>query len=343
MSLTPHTSSTRQNGFTLIEIMVGLVIGMLATLVIMQVMSVFETQKRTTTGTADAQTNGSIALYNLTQELRLAGYPLMPGISAIDPSLLDSPFECTTLTFGATGMTGISPVTIVDGTSDTIIVRYGNSAMGGIPSKVSTTLAVPTVTAGAVPVESSLGCANTGDIALFVNGTTCSTASIAASGVTDATTIALAPAEPLPIAAVSGANFSCLGAWTEASYAVNNANLERNGTPTVAGIVNIQAQYGVSAVATSNQVAQWVEPSGIDLTNITERNRIKAIRIAVVARSEKIDGGSPTASVSAWTDVVGSPAPTVDLSADANWQNYRYRVFETIVPLRNMIWTKDAL
>ena len=343
MSVTPRMSTTRQHGFTLIEIMVGLAIGLLATLVIIQVMSVFETQKRTTTGTADAQTNGSIALYNLTREINLAGYPLMPGINAANPQILDSPFECTTLTFGATGMTGISPVTITNGTSDTIVVRYGNSAMGGIPSKITTTAAIPTVTASAVPVASSLGCNDvTGDIALFVNGTTCATAKIPVSGVTDATTIALSEALPVA-AAVNGANFSCLGQWIEATYAVNNANLERNGTPVVAGIVNIQAQYGVSTAANSNQVSQWVEPGSINIANVSERNRIKAIRIAVVARSDKNEAGTTTTSVSAWTGSASSPAPAVDLSADANWKKYRYRTFETIVPLRNMIWSKDAL
>ena len=44
-----------QAGFSLVEIMVGLVIGLLATLVILQVFSVYEGQKRTTTGTADAR------------------------------------------------------------------------------------------------------------------------------------------------------------------------------------------------------------------------------------------------------------------------------------------------
>ena len=40
-----------QAGFSLVELMVGLVIGLMATLVIMQVFSTFEGQKRTTTGT----------------------------------------------------------------------------------------------------------------------------------------------------------------------------------------------------------------------------------------------------------------------------------------------------
>jgi type IV pilus assembly protein PilW len=48
--------------------------------------------------------------------------------------------------------------------------------------------------------------------------------------------------------------------------------------------------------------------------------------------------------VCAWTGTVASPAPTVDLNpGEANWGSYRYRVFETIIPLRNVIWSKDTL
>ena len=30
-------------------------------------------------------------------------------------------------------------------------------------------------------------------------------------------------------------------------------------------------------------------------------------------------------------------------SADSDWKKYRYRVFETIIPLRNVIWAKNTL
>ncbi|MBU3990724.1 MAG: hypothetical protein KJ702_15590 [Gammaproteobacteria bacterium] len=46
----------------------------------------------------------------------------------------------------------------------------------------------------------------------------------------------------------------------------------------------------------------------------------------------------------AWAGNGTSPAPTVNLSpGDANWNRYRYRVFETIAPLRNIVWSKDTL
>jgi len=347
-------SPFHQAGFTLVEIMVGLAIGMLATLVIMQVFSVFEAQKRTTTGTADAQTNGGIALYNIARELQMAGYPLMP--------ITDSPLECTTLTFGATGIGNISPVTITDGAaaaSDTIILRYGDTLMGGVPTTI-TAMGAPTANDAAV--DNNFGC-QLNDIAIITNGTTCAMTSV--------TALSAASAIPATItlqnttAAIAGANFSCLGTWNEITYAVNNGNLERTvapgaAIPSVAGIVNLQAQYGVSATANSNQVTLWVDATtgGIwdpALIAAADRNRIKAVRIAVVARNPKMESIAVTTACSsttaaaptglcAWAGSASSPAPTIDMSAgDPDWLRYRYRVFETIIPLRNVIWSRDTL
>lgn len=326
MSRQYNHPALRQTGFTLVEIMVGLAIGMLATLVIMQVITVFEAQKRVTTGTADAQTNGSIALYNISRELGLAGYPLMP--------VTNSPLECTTMTFGTTGITSITPVTITDGVSDSITVRYGDSAMGGIPTTINA------MAGNDAAVNNNFGCQSS-DIVLITNGVNCALTS--ASAVSAASTTPATVTLENTTSAIAGASLSCLGNWNEVSYAVNNANLERNGVPMVAGIVNIQAQYGISTATNSNQVTLWVEPGSINLASNADRNRIKAIRIAVVARNVKTEVGNTTTVLNAWTGSASSPAPAIDLSADADWQRYRYRVFETIIPLRNVIWAKDTL
>lgn len=351
----PHSAS----GFTLVEIMVGLAIGMLATMVILQVISVFEAQKRVTTGTADAQTNGSIALYNITRELGLAGYPLMP--------ITDSPLECTTVTFGTTNIGSISPVSITDdnsitgSTSDIITIRYGNSAMGGVPTAITGNGA----TANERTLGNNFGCA-INDHVIIVNGSTCA--------LTTASEVSAASAIPPTITikdttnATAGANLACLGRWSEVSYRIagnnlqrcNKAELDANGNTSdciitasttdpdwrdrVADVVNIQAQYGISASPTSNQVTQWVDAtSPWDAPSISDRNRIKAIRIAIVSRNAKEEGTDVTTGLNAWTGSASSPAPAIDLSADANWKKYRYRVFETIVPLRNVIWSKDTL
>lgn len=322
--------ASRQNGFTLVEIMVGMAIGLLATIVIIQVLSVFETQKRTTTGTADAQTNGSIALYDIARELQLAGYGLMP--------VENSPLECTTLNVSGVADTTLpnllTPAVITDGTSDAITLRYGNSQSGGVPIQI--TMGSPT--AFDATVMDNFSC-NAGDsaIAVSADGVTCNMTSVTVSSSATPTTLTLAHA-------VTGAELACLGNWNQITFAVNNGNLQRNGQDIVAGIVNLQAQYGISMAANSNQITQWVDPTGGWATpGVADRNRIKAIRLAVVARNQKMEATDVTTAVGSWTGSASSPAPTVDLSTDADWQRYRYRVFETIIPLRNMIWSKDTL
>ena len=345
-------SRLRQAGFTLVEIMVGMAIGMLATIVILQVLSVFETQKRSTTGTADAQTNGSIALYNISREMQNAGYPLMPAAS--------SALECTTVTYGATGITSISPVTIADGTSDTITIHYGTTRGGGVPSPIGASPVGNVVTLGtSVSPGSNFGCL-VNDVSLIANGTTCALSTVTAlSSGTTPPTVTLQNVT----AAVAGANFACLGEWNEIVYAVSSGSLQRAGVDAVADIVNIQAQYGISASGLANtnplfnQVTQWVDASGGTWAapSVVNRNRIKAIRIAVVARNAKMEPTDVTAACSsltgaaptglcAWEGSVASPAPSIDLSvSDGSWTRYRYRVFETIIPLRNMFWSKDTL
>ena len=331
-----------RGGFTLVEVMIGMAIGLLATLVILQVFSLFESQKRATTGTADAQTNGAIALYNLGRELQIAGYPLMP--------VENSPLECTALTIGPAGITGIFPVFITDGVSDTITFRYGSSRMGGVPTAI-TAMGAPT--ANDATVANNLGC-QTNDIAILTTGTACTLTSVTA--VPGTTTVSLAS----PVNAIVGANLACVGNWSEITYQVNAGNLERviggAAVPVVVGIVNLQAQYGISATANSNQVTQWVDATGATWAapTVANRNRIKALRVAVVSRNAKIEQAAVTAACSsvtlasptglcAWEGSVASPAPAISLVADADWTRYRYRVFESIIPLRNMIWSRDTL
>ncbi|HEY8100133.1 MAG TPA: PilW family protein [Burkholderiaceae bacterium] len=368
----PNSSriSVNHSGFTLVEIMVGLAIGLVLTLVIMQVSTVFEAQKRATTGTSDAQTNGGIALYSIGRELRLAGYPILP--------VTNSPLECTTLKVDGVAdnpIPSLSPVTITEGVagggvsaSDTITIRYGDSTMGGVPTQLTALPAASGATAAPaqdVAVTSNLGC-KINDKILITNGSAC--AITTAKAIPGTTTITFGDADATKTAvtvtqAVVGANLACLGSWNTITYAVSNGNLQRNGTDSVPGIVNIQAQYGVSASGLSNtspdfnKITSWVDASGGTWATptVVDRNRIKAIRIAVVARNSKMEPGVVTTACSsttaanptglcAWEGTGANPAPTIDLSqGDANWARYRYRVFETIIPLRNVIWSKDTL
>jgi type IV pilus assembly protein PilW len=362
-----------QTGFSLVELMVGLAIGLLATLVIMQVFSVFEGQKRTTTGTADAQTNGGIALYSIVRELKMAGFGLLPtGNSAINCAApVISAAASADVIVGSTlyshGLTSLDPVTITDGgggASDSITIRYGDSPAAG------TSVPISSMAGSTATLLTNLGCQPKPGMALLITGpTTCNATTV--TGLTGSTDVTLGDTT----GAAGGVGLSCLGKWSEITYQVNaSGNLERNvfgeaATPTVADIVNIHAQYGISASQSSNTVVQWVDATGpwaAGTLTAANRNLIKAVRVAVIARNGLLEKANVTNSynsggtdwacdpstlnstapvgVCAWVPVsAASPAPGVDLSNYPNWRQYRYRVFETIIPLRNVIWSKSVM
>ncbi len=355
----PRWPANAQTGFTLVDILFGLTVGILTAIVVMQTFSVFEKRTIAATKTSSAQASGSIALYNIARELQNAGYPLMPSDN--------SPLECTQFSYGATGINEIFPVSITDGVaiagvksaSDSITIRYGDTHMGGIPTNIVA------VDGDVISVDHNLGCQNAGEVALIVNGTSC-----AMSLVTSLSPPAIPPAlenitlkETSEVAIAPEAEISCFGHWRETTYAVSIGNLVQDSYFSIAGIVNLQAQYGVSKTADSNHVDQWVDATGIwgaPISSPAIRNRIKAIRVALVVRTDKKEltnvttacssatDASPT-GLCAWDDTsaspdTASPAPIIDLSDDnADWLKYHYRVFETILPLRNLIWAKDTL
>ena len=137
------------------------------------------------------------------------------------------------------------------------------------------------------------------------------------------------------------------------------------------GIVAMRAQYGVStnaaspdttACASSLAVASngWVGPDSSAWNTYWKPDKltpalmgcIRAIRIVIVARSGNPEAAEvPASSCPAggfgtgpcpWPNpVAGDPVidlTTIPVRAGTNWKQYRYKVYSTIVPLRNVLW-----
>jgi type IV pilus assembly protein PilW len=65
--------------------------------------------------------------------------------------------------------------------------------------------------------------------------------------------------------------------------------------------------------------------------------RVSAVSLALVARSSQYDKAVVTSSAPSWSvaiDLTKNP----DGSANANWQHYRYKLFQAIAPIRNVAW-----
>ena len=117
------------------------------------------------------------------------------------------------------------------------------------------------------------------------------------------------------------------------------------------GVVDMKAQYGIDTNAngqiTDTAPNEWTKtpPANVDWTNL------RALRIAILVRSRNFEKPAASAADASWA--ASAPSWTggafvmknVDGTADNNpvgspnnWRYYRYRVYEKIIPLRNMIW-----
>lgn len=120
---------TRQSGFSLIEILIGMTIGLIVILVIMQTMSLFESQRQRSNGAADMQGNGLLSLYSLEQDTRQAGYGMVVTYQGIG----DLP--CVKINGHGTtpGVFDAIPISITtSGLFDSITLTRIDSAMGGL-------------------------------------------------------------------------------------------------------------------------------------------------------------------------------------------------------------------
>lgn len=343
----------RASGFSLVEIMVGMVIALLSTLVIIQVFSVSEARNKATTSGDDAQNTAAIALYGLQRDIRQAGY----GVSAY-------PLIGCTITPPPAGSPQISlvPVTINppaaivpigDPNTDTLLIVYGNSngsPLGDITkSSASPAYQVDTPSsflpddyiiaeaqARPSPCNLTLNQVKTAD----GNNPVTAENNVA---VADGDTIYNLGQSPkiLAYAVRQGELQIC-------DYMVNNCSNLTNWVSIGSGIVSMRAQYGrddTPIPASPSYVAKKYDqctptPAVPCLAVGTALNcdwtRIVAVRVALVARGVQPANEVVTATAPAWAGAAGAP---IDLtSADANWNHYRYKVFQTTVPIRNIAW-----
>lgn len=356
-----------QKGVTLVELMVALVIGSIAVLVIQQVMAVFEGQKRTSSGGADAQVNGAVALFTLEREIRQAGYGLFGGNGPLCPSGVNLYYNGTTLLDGGT----LRALTIIDGGvgPDAIEIARSDAEFSAIPTAVIGAMGSSTAD---IRVESKAGL-SLGQLFLVAGkdgGKVCTLMQLSANPVLAGNHwtlvhasggFAFNPASP-------GAAFTIAPSYSIGDLVVNMGSfLHRryqllcgqlreldptttttpwdcaNTVPLVSQIVDLQAQYGISDSG-SAQITQWCNATADSICGdwsnpaIGDASRIRAVRIAVVARSAQYEKEivSP-ATLEFWgTGDAGDEPPDRALSNDE--RHYRYKIFTTIVPIRNVIW-----
>jgi type IV pilus assembly protein PilW len=387
-SRAPSSQRRLARGLSLVEILVGVAIGMIGVVAIFQAVSSWTKHTQTTSSGGDAQVAGTLALFNIERDLKQAGHGFGRAITPVMGCNVWASDTTPARTFNF----GMRPVDIAvsgaAGAPDQINVFYGNSSFyveqGDFT--VSTATSKKLLRRGGFKQGDLVVAAfNPGAAAASAE---CQLLEITSNTNPDGYTIAHDGTPYSSDYAVSGAaaivprfNSASTPAFsagmlydlgprpTRYTWSIpdppNNRALTKAdlihpeaGVQQVAeGVINLKAEYGYDA-DNNGQISdvEWMAALPVN----ADWKRVYAIRVAVLVRSRQFERGDPAVSAVAVTPTAarptyfGSTPPAknfqmlnVDGSADSytdadalpnNWRFYRYRVYERVIPLRNMLW-----
>lgn len=106
-------------------------------------------------------------------------------------------------------------------------------------------------------------------------------------------------------------------------------------TPAASNIVALRAQYGRDTTAPlMDGIVDTFDQSTAGTACAAARS--PSVRLALVARNSQVSKDDMTATAPTWS---GTSGAAIDLTGTgSNWKKYRYRVFESVVPVRNLTW-----
>lgn len=378
MTRTPHTPA---RGFTLVELLVGMALALITTVIIAQVVVNAEGQRRTTGSGSDAQVNGSIGLYALARDVQGAGYGIISHGAA-----LGCPIRAKYASKPTLSLT-LAPVTITVDANGVPTLRTFSSGRSSfaVPMVVKANHAAVDTS---FTVTSSTGASN-GDVMMAIpstwsSTTWCTVFQVAGSGTNVMSSTVVPNVTPTgdswnPAAAstlmpttgypADTSYLVNLGSIVLREYTISGENLimrelqtSGSGTGTMgtdqvlaSGIVAMRVLYGKDTSTPKDGVVDQFDtttPSTAD-----DWSRVLAVRVAVVARSEVREKDAVTTADPMWdvgtaTTVSGTAACSTGSSrkcltltipkpsaTDTEWQHYRYKVYDTVVPLRNVLWS----
>lgn len=383
----------RAAGFSLVELMVSIVIGLLAVMFATRIMTDSETSKRGALGGSDSMQNGMMAMFSISGDAEQAGYGLNdPILNGCDTRFKDSKGYALAPAkrddADVTPLTGAVIVPGTDGKPDQLTM-YAGSAPGGTGT---TRLLTNYIGGNQLVVDRDPYGFAVGDVIVVApeNGEgQCSLAQVAALTTAGASpALAIGDIRYRYNTGALGRNFDGsasrifnLGRESGLSFhtwLVENGVLRLRATNLGAdggaahavadNIVSLKAQYGFDLRGAADfdpelgmQVGAWssemidADADGVE-GGAGDYQRIAALRIAVVARARTPErpgtDGVCTAQKGA-IKVFGSAQPQgvepVEVELDVrveddpvDWRCYRYRTFETIVPMRNTGWRPTA-
>jgi type IV pilus assembly protein PilW len=361
-------------GFTLIELMIGLAIGLFATLVVAQVMLKSEGNKRAASEGSDAQVSGATALAAIERDLKHAGYGFASAGASIGCQI-DARFNGSVVA-AADFPNALVPVQISwplgPGSSATLHILASGKNSYSVPLRVIGFGYDPSDSAlnAAFPVA-SVQSVQQGDLMVATNSATplCEVFQVTANPTGPQVPRADSPAGWNSLGFPSnaypdGAVLINMGAMVGIKYSVSAGSSTSASSLLISRLLldaGLAPKYETPAELVSNVVAldalygkdtdgdraidTWDKTTP---TNNAQWRQVLAVKVAVAARSGQYEKDAVTTANPLWN--VGTAVPVegasncgaskcLPLKVDyGDWQHYRYKVFDTVVPLRNALW-----
>lgn len=352
-------SKNRNAGFSITELMISIGIGMLAMLFIMQIFLMTESQRRTTTDGSDAQINGVIGMFTIERELRAAGF----GVPTTGCSVINGFNESRS---PSTFSLNTSPVRIIQNTpsgttNDRLELLYSGSDIGAVPAIIQADM--PS-SSSILRIDAGFGFKSGQLIAIAQGNKDCTLLQLTRDAQPTGTANITAPGSmwdlqhnpTSPYNPPGGQNIAPAGGYdvgalvfgfdkyvNHAYYIINNRLMMEdlsadvsvtNPVEVINGVIALRAVYGRDTNG-DGIIDAW------DNTNPASSKEVLAVRFGLVVRSGNYEKQIVTNSdsIRLWSD-----GPSVALrgegESDVNNRDkhYRYKVYQTTIPLRNVIW-----
>ncbi len=315
-----HRVTTRQNGLSLVEMMVAITISLILLAGVIQIFLGSKQSYRLNENMSRIQESGRFAMEFLARDIRMIGYQGCASLDSVQPNIIANPapaggFNNDVVVTGADNVNNviIGTLPVRDGT-DTINIRRG----GGCQARLAGNM---TANNANVQLTADPSCFAAGDVLLI---TDCKDVDIfRATNVSQA-------AGTITIAHASGANttnFLSKAYSTEAfvmkyidfTYFLSGETLYRDNQPLVDGVLDMQVLYGID---TDNDRAPNQYVPAVTVANWSE---VVALRVSLLLAGP--DNGVVTAAQTVFYDGLDQVMPDQRL----------YKTFTTTVGIRNRL------
>lgn len=348
-----------QRGLSLIELMVGMVVALLVGIAAAGSAQMFTASQRQAMSTGAASLNITSTLTGIKDDLSAAGLGFFGS----------SKYLCNRLNLsneGAMIRNGepFAPLRITRGAQfDTIEVVYANDVAAGANVMLKAdSVGTSAMVRSLLPADLSngrtpavlLASATNVDVPCTVRTITSATPADAETGQPQTLTFG-------PAGTHNKLNFATEPAFTEKDYIAllgalswNTYRVDNNGQLIVdrvmqgdsavlaTNVVSFRADYGVAANPAAPRLDAWVSPADVGPISAANVKNVRAVRIGVLTRSrqpeKRDDDGNCTATREMPRLFPEDADPATPDLPDGQWQCFRYRAAQVVVPLRNVIW-----